>query len=733
MKTLSKIIFRGECPHRLKSDVLFIFPTIRTCRIGTFFLMLLLSLPSFAADGDPVDVDTVYGPVRGVEAYGVQSFKGIPFAKPPVGPLRWAAPEVPEVWTNRLICTNFSAGCPQITMEWVTPTNGTDEDCLYLNVWSKTGTTNLPVMVWLYGGGFYAGGSSLPEYDGTFLALKDVVVVSFNYRLGVLGFLMTDELFAREGASVGNAGLLDQILALKWVRDNIAAFGGDPDNVTLFGHSAGAASVSHMLAAPQAKGLFHKAICQSGSVPSNPFECDNGSWINAMEKGQALMDTIGVSSLDELRAVPASNVVAAAEYLLDNYWLHFGPIMDGQLVRSDFRTLFEGDEFLVSEVPLLTGVTGNDGLGAGLPVSNVTSYVAWVEDSFKTNAPTVLARYAPSPVTDEEAVNMQAYFGTLAVFAEPHRLLARALRDAGQPVYFYHWDYLQPTVECELYGAYHSVELPYVFNNMLLDPNFVARDYMLADQISDYWVNFATTGDPNGAGLDAWPQFGSNETALVVDTNALYSTVSNRNEMELNFFESVYPRSVYDGPLLYVNTIEPMTAVSGVVEQAGSSQTYAIAPVDLSPVDAFSNVFYEITLTDAPDNFLLRLYEADGVTLRVQRQGNGTLEWNASGSPLLMRVQPDVSGVQTGTYTLGFTVPLILLDISVDETNTALVWQGPTGRTYTVESASVLGTNDAFRSLIEGISATNLLQRQVLPAAAYPTRFYRISTTDSSR
>ncbi|MDD2236332.1 MAG: carboxylesterase family protein, partial [Kiritimatiellae bacterium] len=376
-------------------------------------LLLALSSVSYAADGDPVDVDTVYGPVRGVEEYGVQNFKGIPFAKPPVGELRWAAPQVPEGWTNTVVCTNYSAGCPQVYMEYVSPTNGTDEDCLYLNVWSKVGATNRPVMVWLYGGGFSAGGSSLPSYDGTFLALKDVVVVSFNYRLGVLGFLMTDELFAREGASVGNAGLLDQILALEWVRDNIAAFGGDPDNVTLFGHSAGAASVSHMLVAPQAKGLFDKAICQSGSVPSNPFECDSGSWTNAMEKGQALMDTIGVTTLDELRMVPASNVVEAAEYLLNNYWLHYGPMMDGQVVRSDFWSLFAGDDFLASEVPLLTGVTGNDGLGAGLPVSNVATYEAWAADCFKTNAATVLAAYPAS--TDEEAVALQAYVGTRAV------------------------------------------------------------------------------------------------------------------------------------------------------------------------------------------------------------------------------------------------------------------------------------------------------------------------------
>ncbi|NCC51358.1 MAG: hypothetical protein EOM20_09095 [Spartobacteria bacterium] len=536
-----------KCSSKLR---VFEFPMVVIMVLGLW----LPALPVRAADGDPVDVDTGYGPVRGVEESGVNVFKGIPFAAPPVGELRWAAPQVPEGWTNVLVCTNFSPSCPQVYMQWVSPTNvQDDEDCLYLNVWSKAGATNRPVMVWMYGGGFYAGGSSLPSYDGTFLALKDMVVVSFNYRLGVLGFLMTDELFGREGASVGNAGLLDQILALEWVRDNIAAFGGDPDNVTLFGHSAGAASVSHMMVAPQAKGLFDKAICQSGSVPSNPFECDSGSWTNAMAKGQALMDRMGVSSLDELRAAPASNVVEAAEFLLNNFWLHFGPMMDGQVVRSDFRSLFEGDAFLASEVPLLTGVTGNDGLGAGLPVSNMATYAAWAADCFKTNAATVLAVY---PATnDTEAVEMQAYAGTLAVFAEPHRLLARALRDAGQPVYFYHWDYLQPTEECALYGTYHSVELPYVFNNMLIDTNFVARDYALADQVSDYWVNFATTGDPNGAGLDAWPLFGTNETALVVDTNAGYSTVSDWNAAELDFFTAVYPRSEYDGPSFYSEAV----------------------------------------------------------------------------------------------------------------------------------------------------------------------------------
>ncbi|NCD34875.1 MAG: hypothetical protein EOL87_15845 [Spartobacteria bacterium] len=229
---------------------------------------------------------------------------------------------------------------------------------------------------------------------------------------------------------------------------------------------------------------------------------------------------------------------------------------------------------------------------------------------------------------------------------------------------------------------------------------------------------------------------GANSTVVLVpvdDTLAMVQGIKNRGDSAVQILD--------DGSILYggyvygaaPSNIPPTTVVTGVVEHAGFSQTYAVAPVELSPVGSFSNVFYEMTLTDAPENFLLRLYEADGVTLRAQRQGNGTLEWNASGSPLLLTVQPNVTGAQTGTYTLGFTVPVILLDISMDETNTSLIWQGPTGHTYTVESTSVLGTNDAFSPLIEGLSGTNLLQKQVLPKASDPTRFYRIIPTNSTR
>jgi len=472
------------------------------------------------ASGDTVV--TRLGSVRGApgKVEGVTVFKGIPFAAPPVGELRWAMPQPAASWNGVRDATQWGDSCVQNPAPERFPVNsatdmpdspGISEDCLYLNVWTpaKSAGEKRPVMVWLYGGAYNEGGGSAPFSQGDQLAAKGVVMVTFNYRVGSLGFFAHPELTAasEHGAS-GNQALGDAIAALQWVKDNIAAFGGDPDNVTIFGESAGAAMNAGLTGAPPAAGLFARAISQSGAwmglgiapmVPRDQVEAQ------AVEAAREL----GANSLAELRALPAETIAMGLRGQ--------GMIVDGHIIPEDLSRVFaEGRQ---NKVDVLVGTNEDEGSftsGFGPP----TTLATWQQGEAQRWGERVdLGRAAYPAASDEEAVGVAARPFSDAM-AWHMRLFAQSQDRIGQNawLYFFTHDPLYDEDRPDL-GAAHTGEIPYVFNNLAAPRTFPGgssvkkmagnpREEAFADQVSQYWVNFARTGNPNGEGLPYWPPVG---------------------------------------------------------------------------------------------------------------------------------------------------------------------------------------------------------------------------------
>jgi len=435
---------------------------------------------------------------------GVSVFKGVPFAAPPVGPLRWRPPQAPAAWSGVRRSDQFGANCMQKPIEgalgpW-TPEylshGAISEDCLYLNVWTpaQSAGAKLPVMVWIPGGGFNQGSGSVPIYDGAGLARRGTVVVTVNYRLNAFGFLAHPELTAEGQGSSGNYGLQDQIAALRWVQANIAAFGGDPAKVTVAGQSAGAASVHALLASPEAKGLFRQAIAQSGSGMGN----GGTPLAKAEQDGVRFAEALGAQSLAELRAFPAERVLETPA------GMRFAPIVDGRTVPADPGR----PENAVSDVPLLTGLTADEASGMNRSYGKATAaeLKLRLDEAFGPLASRAAAVY---PVVDD------AQAGELSKRISRERGLAATwlwaqdrLRASRQPVYVYLWTHVEPGPEQARYGAFHSSEMPYVFQTLAASPDraFTADDRRISDQMAAYWANYIRSGDPNGPGLPAWPR-----------------------------------------------------------------------------------------------------------------------------------------------------------------------------------------------------------------------------------
>jgi len=437
------------------------------------------------------------GPVR----EGVTAFKGVPFAAPPVGALRWREPQPASSWAGVRPADQFAASCMQPTITEIMPWTREffapppfSEDCLYLNVWSGAAAPSerRPVMVWLHGGGLNQGGTNLPLYDGTDLARKGVVVVSVNYRVGPFGFLAHPELTAESpnGAS-GNYGFLDQLAALKWVNENIAAFGGDPANVTVFGQSAGARSVTALMLSPRARGLFHRAIAQSGVQ----LDGAAATRAEAEARGVAFAQAAGARSLAELRALPAAAIQAVPNF-------RQGLIVDGWLVPKAPRTLLQ--EGALADLPLLTGYNTAEGSGELDAPADPARYEADVRRVHGPRADAYLALY---PGGDHAAASTIAGGHDRLMVSSMAWLQARSA-NARTPAYFYDYDHVLPGPRAAKYGAFHSAELAYVFGTLdALDRPLGPADARVAAQVQAYWVNFARTGDPNGAGLPQWPAF----------------------------------------------------------------------------------------------------------------------------------------------------------------------------------------------------------------------------------
>jgi len=502
------------------------------------FCVAASALP--AAVPEIVSVET--GRVKGVVNNGVAAFKGIPFAAPPVGELRWKAPQPAPKRTSVREATAFGARCMQgnIFGDMVFRDNGPSEDCLYLNVWSPVpeGKTHslLPVMVWIYGGGYAAGASSEPRQDGEVLAKKGVVVVSFNYRLNVFGFLAHPGLAKETGRTgSGNYGLLDQVAALQWVQKNAKAFGGDPANVTIFGESAGAFSVSGLMASPLAKGLFHKAIGESGAFFGSSLAVKSAA--DAQLAGEKFASSVGASSIDELRAKPAADLLQAT--LKDPEGL--SAAVDGLFFPEDPTAIYKAGK--QAHVPLLAGWNADEGSAEwffGKEKAGAESFKAKVHDQFKEVSDKVLDLYPCA--TDEQATQSAAALSSDAFIVYSTWKWLELQRTTGESAtYRYEFDDAPPANPSR--GAYHSAEIEFVFE-ALPSKNLPWRpeDNKLSDLMSTYWTNFAKTGDPNGSGLPQWPAYSPAAGNQVMHLSSDSKATPEQNRIRYEFLDSWYSK-----------------------------------------------------------------------------------------------------------------------------------------------------------------------------------------------
>jgi para-nitrobenzyl esterase len=489
-------------------------PPCTSSVITVVLLVLARSATVPAALPDLVRIDSGSISSTAPTDSGVRVFKGIPFAAPPVGPLRWQAPQPVAYWSGvrkagtygpvciqpagvgRLNVSVDLAGSPRI-----------DEDCLYLNVWTAAAspTERRPVMVWIFGGAYTEGAGSSPHSDGEALARKGVVLVTFNYRLGPFGFLAHPGLTQESGVNAsGNYALMDAIAALRWVRTNIAAFGGDPRNVTIFGESAGAAISAGLVGSPEAKGLFQRAISESGAwmgLALAPMR----TRVQAEEDAVRAASAIGASTVSELRAKSAQEVQKALRGA--------GMIVDGWVVPEDLSLTFaRGGQ---SDVDVLVGSNKDEGTFA-MRGPSADQWTTRVRARWGDLGDAYLKLY-PASSDEEASASSQAAFSD--EMGWHMRLYAELQAKRGKKAYLYYFTHEPPTEPGKPnLGATHTAEIPYVFNN--LKPTRVfpdgsspqlasasARDQSLAEIVSSYWVNFARTGDPNGAGLPTWPAF----------------------------------------------------------------------------------------------------------------------------------------------------------------------------------------------------------------------------------
>jgi len=448
---------------------------------ATLALSAIAALASPAA-AQQVTVDS--GAVTGATVDSIASFKGIPFAAAPVGAGRWSAPAPVEPWRAPRDATTYGPDCMQNPLPGIQPgSRPMSEDCLTLNVWTPKPAkgAKLPVMVWVHGGGFVGGSGTLPETDGAALARRDVVVVSFNYRLGRFGFFAHPAL-----GKDGNWGLMDQISALKWVQRNIVTFGGDPAKVTIFGESAGGESVSRLMASPAAKGLFARAIVASGGGRD-----DWPTLADAQAKGQAFASRTGAADAAALRALPADKILGGLGLMNKEEDRYSGPMTDGTIIPANADAIFAGGK--QARIPYIIG-SNDDELGF-IPAPFRAMVNGPVEKALGSAAATVKAAYG-----SEDEANRR--LGGDAIFAEPALAFGLSQARAGAPTFLYRFGYVGEAQRKPDLGAVHASDVAFQFGNLPADAT--AADRAAAKQLGDYWTNFAKTGDPNGSGLPVW-------------------------------------------------------------------------------------------------------------------------------------------------------------------------------------------------------------------------------------
>jgi para-nitrobenzyl esterase len=497
-----------------------------TIRFAAVASLAAASATLFAAPSDQVHL--AGGVVEGTtgKSSGVRDYLGIPYAAPPVGDLRWKAPQPVSAWTGVQKADHFGARCMQSNVfgDMVFKDAGMGEDCLNLNVWTpaKSARERLPVMVWIYGGGFQAGATSEPRQNGEVLAGKGVVVVSMNYRLGIFGFYSHSELTKESGHNAsGNYGLMDQLEALRWVQKNIAAFGGDPAKVTIFGESAGSFAVSALMASPLAHGLFARAIGESGAFFGNTLSAK--SLAQSEEYGAKFATSQKAPSLANLRAIPAENLLKAAHAAGD---FNFGPNIDGYFLPAPASEIYAAGK--QSHVPLLAGWNADEGsFGVVTAKEKMTAekFKAQIKQKFPKDEAEMAKLYVAA--SDDEALrSAEDLAGDQFIAFSTWKWIEMQRQTGGATVYRYLFSRVRPSkpdakingIPTSRFGAAHASEIEYVFGALDSNKDFVwePADYKLSELMQTYWSNFAKTGDPNGAGLPKWSQNDSRDGYAVM-------------------------------------------------------------------------------------------------------------------------------------------------------------------------------------------------------------------------
>jgi para-nitrobenzyl esterase len=487
-------------------------------RIRLLALIAALCVALTAAAQTDALVAAPAGKLRGETSGTLNVFKGIPYASPPLGGLRWRPPVAMSPWTDVRDATQFGAACmqpkprPSIYSDNLAAVS---EDCLFLNVWTTRGARNRPVFFWIHGGGLTSGSSSERMYDGAKLAARGAVVVSINYRLGVLGYLAHPQLSAESPRRIsGNYGLLDQIEALRWVQRNIAAFGGDPANVTIAGESAGGLSVMYLMASPQARGLFTRAIAQSAYMISMPELKRARFGEQAAEAiGSRLITALGSPNIADLRSMDAAKLVTAAQ----TGYLPLGTV-DGQVLPRQLVEVFDRGE--QARVPILAGFNSGEirslrFLAPPAP-SDAATYEAAIRKRYGDLAEDFLKLYPSSHLEDSVlATTRDALYGWTS-----ERLVAKQTAQS-QPSYLYFFDHGYPTADAAGLHAFHASELPYVFGTADRTPPLwpkvpeTSQETALSESMIAYWTSFATAGAPDAANQPAWPAYGTTRAYML--------------------------------------------------------------------------------------------------------------------------------------------------------------------------------------------------------------------------
>ena len=534
--------------------------------LATFSLFSLASHAEEDATEGSLIVNTKTGPISGATSAAsdeVMTFKGIPYAAPPIGDLRWKPPQSVEPWTNVRDASNFAPRCTQTDAQGGFYTNNDPqplgEDCLYLNVWTKSTNpdSKQPVMVWIHGGAFILGSGSDAFYNGTSLAEQDVTLVTINYRLGIFGFLSHPALTAEsENGASGNQGLLDQIAALAWIRDNISAFGGDPSNVTIFGESAGSMSVCYLVASPLAKGLFQKAIGQSGGCfnkhaslteqasafdpnPDNRSGHEIGMAI-AAALGQAEANAESLAALRSLSSEVITETLAETETAVP--WRSI--FVDGWVFPDQMHTLMLDGR--ASAVDSIVGSTKDEGTTLFTEIQEIPreQWEAQVKALYADHGDSLIAAYSAD--ADVSTKKAQQEMTSDALFANEMRIWARLVEQQGQNAYVYVFNHAPPMANFgRQLGAFHAAEIPYIFHAGSFDAGedgvsilYDETDRSTEHLMQSYWVNFAKTGTPNGDGLPQWPRYQA-ETNLTLGISHEPEVIADFRKQKLDIFEEL--------------------------------------------------------------------------------------------------------------------------------------------------------------------------------------------------